>query len=165
VKSLTPTGVLFDDGTREEVDLIILATGYDRRPPFLVPELYASGDGRPDLYLNMFGRVHDGLTVLGLSDIGGASFPLFDDMARAAIVDLTLRELGGPEWSNWHNTKQTERPDLRGGKRFIDTPEHDLMVDDHAYRALLNDLCDRYGYTPSGPAVLPSPLLAASSPR
>ena len=95
IAELLPGGVRFVDGTAVEVDLIIAATGFERQLPFLAPEVYSGRDGRPDLYLNMFSRSHDGLVILGLSDFAGATFPRFDDMARAVIVDLTLRELGG----------------------------------------------------------------------
>ena len=69
-------------------------------------------------------------------------------MARTAILDITLRELGGAEWMSWQDAKKSSYPDLRGGKDFLDSPMLDFVVDDHAYQILLNDLCDRYGYTP-----------------
>jgi hypothetical protein len=148
IAEILPYGVRFIDGTMEEVDLIIAATGYDRRPAFMPPELYSSVSGDPDLYLNMFSRVNDGLTLLGMADVAGATFPRFDDMARMAIVDITLRELSGADWLDWQDAKRHSRPDLRGGRVFIDTPRTALAVDDHAYSVLLGDLCDRYGYAP-----------------
>ncbi len=157
IVEILPHGVRFADGSIEEVDLIIAATGYDRRPSFLAPELYSGFGGRPDLYLNLFSRQHDGLTLLGLADVAGASFPHFDDMARMSIVDMTLRELGGPDWQMWHAAKRMDRPDLRGGRTFADSPRTDLAVDDHAYSVLLRDLCDRYGYAP------PTPRYAATA--
>ena len=45
--------------------------------------------------MNIFSRSHDGLALLGLADFGGPTFPRFDDQARAVMVDMTLRELGG----------------------------------------------------------------------
>jgi amino acid transporter len=146
VLEIHPDGVRFADGRYEQVDLIVLATGYDRRPPFLAPELYCGPDGQPDMYLNMFSRGHDGLTVLGLSELGGASFPRFDEMARAAIVDITLRELGGLEWRIWHGNKQHDVQDLRGGRGFANP--YKLLVDDHAYQAALAEVGDRFGYAP-----------------
>jgi hypothetical protein len=107
--------------------------------------------GRPDLYLNLFSRQHDGLTILGLAEVAGANFPRFDDMARVSIVDITLRELGGSDWQKWHAAKRADRPDLRGGRTFVNSPRNDLAVDDHAYSVLLGDICDRYGYAPPTP--------------
>jgi hypothetical protein len=91
---------------------------------------------------------------MGLSDLGGASFPRFDEMARAAIVDITLRELGGFEWRIWHTTKQHDVVDLLGGRGFSNSEK--LIVDDHAYQAALAEVCDRFGYAPRSRATGPA---------
>jgi amino acid transporter len=148
VVEVLPDGVRYADGSVDQVDLIIAATGYEWQVPFMAPELYIRY-GNPDLFLNIFSRTQDGLALLGLSDFGGATFPRFDDMARAVMVDLTVRELGGPDLRAWRSAVQTN-PDLRGGKIFVDTPRLAMAVDDHTYSTRLRDLCDRFGYTPGG---------------
>ena len=110
---------------------------------------YARAQGAPDLFMNIFSREHEGLALLGLSNVGGPSFPLYDDQARAVIVALTLRELGGVDWRAWRSVLTTS-PDLRGGARFTNTLANALTVDDHMYSTRLRDLCDRFGYTPGG---------------
>ena len=152
VAEILPDGVRYVDGTAEPVDLIIAATGYDLAVPYLSPDVQP---GRGGLYLNVFSRRHDGLAMLGLSDIAGATFPRFDDMARAVIVEITLRELGGVDWRAWMQTKAADRPDLHGGRRLRDPSG--LMVDDHAYQVLLRDLADRFGYAPPGAATAEEP--------
>jgi hypothetical protein len=148
IMEILPDGVRYVDGTAEPIDLIIAATGYEPRLSFLDRELYLSHDGQPTLYLNLFSRSHDGLVVLGLSEFAGPNFPRFDDMARAVVVELTLRELGGVDWRAWLSTKQLDQPDLRGGRRFVDSAQTALLVDDHAYEMLLRDVADRFGYAP-----------------
>jgi hypothetical protein len=111
----------------------------------------------------MFSRTHEGLALLGMVDAAGPNFPLFDDQARAVIVDLTLRELGGVDRRAWRSTLAT-RPDLRGGRRFVDTPARVFTVEDNAYSTRLRDLCDRFGYTPAGSwGGTPDPEPAAQS--
>jgi hypothetical protein len=73
------------------------------------------------------------------------------------LVDITLREIGGADWQKWHAAKRSDRPDLRGGRVFADTPRTDLAVDDHAYSVLLGDLCDRYGHAPPAPRLSLTP--------
>ena len=161
-----PDGVRFADGTMEQIDLIIAATGYAPQVPFLAPELHTRY-GHPDLFMNIFSRSHDGLALLGLVDLGGPTFPRFDDQARAVMVDITLRELGGVDWRAWRSALLS-KPDLRGGTQFVDSPAHDLTVDDHTYSTRLRDLCDRFGYTPGGawvgtpPEAVPPPGLGAA---
>jgi hypothetical protein len=163
VTEVFPEGVRFADGTMESVDLIIAATGYSPQVPFLAPELYTR-NGQPDLFMNIFSRSHDGLALLGLVDLGGPTFPRFDDQARAVMVDITLRELRGVDWRAWRSALLT-RPDLRGGAQFVDSPARALTVDDHMYSTRLRDLCDRFGYTPGGawagtpPEAVPAPGL------
>jgi cation diffusion facilitator CzcD-associated flavoprotein CzcO/amino acid transporter len=140
IAEILPGGVRFTDGSVEEVDLIIAATGYDRRPTILAPELLE------DFYLNMFSRRHDGLTLMALNEFAGATFPRFDEMARVAVIDITLRELGGPDWHTWQEAKQTDRPDLWGGHNYVNPLPDRSYVDDHAYSMRLGDVCDRYGY-------------------
>ena len=144
-----PDGVRFVDGTMEQVDLIIAATGYEPQVPFLAPELYTR-DGNPDLFMNIFSRSHDGLALLGLSDFGGPTFPRFDDQARAVMVDITLRELGGVDWRAWRSAHAPPGRTCAAAAQFADSPASALTVDDHTYSTRLRDLCDRFGYTPGG---------------
>jgi cation diffusion facilitator CzcD-associated flavoprotein CzcO/amino acid transporter len=148
VVEVVPDGVRFADGTVEQVDLIIACTGYGLQLPFLAPELYTR-DGAPDLFMNIFSRTYEDLALLGLSNLGGPTFPILEDQARAVMVAITARELGGSAWRAWRSALST-RPDLRGGARFTDTPANALTVDDHMYSTRLRDLCDRFGYTPGG---------------
>jgi len=148
VAEIYPDGVRLLDGRGEQVDLIIAATGYNPQVPFLDPRMYTR-NGRPDMFLNMFSRSHEALALLGLVDLGGPAFPRFDDQARAVMVDITLRELGGLEERAWRAALQTE-PDMRGGARFADTPARAFTVDDNAYSTRVRDICDRFGYPPAG---------------
>jgi cation diffusion facilitator CzcD-associated flavoprotein CzcO len=148
VAEIDAAGVRFVDGAAEQVDLIIAATGFDRRIPFVDAKTYAR-NGSPDLYLNIFSRSHDGLAVLGLIDLAGPTFPSYDDQARVVMVDVTVRELGGAEQRAWR-AGMAAQPDLRGGTRFADTPARAFTVHDNAYSTRLRDLCDRFGYPPGG---------------
>jgi amino acid transporter len=156
IAEILPDGVRYVDGTTEGFDVIVAATGYEPAVPFLADEAFGGPD---ELYLNLFSRRHDGLVMLGLSEFGGATFPRFDDAARAVIVDITLRELGGVDWRAWLQAKTLDRPDLRGGQPLSATARGGLLVDDHAYEVLLRDVADRFGYAP-----VPTPALALPVP-
>ena len=94
VASLTPTGARFVDGTEVEVDVILLATGYQHVVPFLDPALLSWNQGHPLLYLNVFSREHDSLYVLGLIEFAGAAYTRFDEMAQLVVIDVRARETG-----------------------------------------------------------------------
>ncbi|WP_394850846.1 NAD(P)-binding domain-containing protein [Pendulispora brunnea] len=119
--------VEFADGTREEIDLILYATGYEMNFPFLSPEIRPR-DGALELFLSMFHRKVDSLVFVGyfnaasglgnLLNVGGA---LVTDyvMAREKNTDAfrVLRRLvRGPE------------PDIGRGQ-FLNTPRHRVETD------------------------------------
>ena len=59
--------VVFVDGTREQIDLVITATGYQHAIPFLNPGALSVKGGRPDLYLGIFSRSHPESCRFGVS--------------------------------------------------------------------------------------------------
>ncbi len=162
-------GVIFTDGRREDVDLVLLATGYNYSLPFLADDLLPWRDGRPSLYLNIFSRTQPGLAVLGFVEFADAAYARFEEMAHLVILDITLRELGGPLAARWSAAKASDHPDLRGGKVYVDSPRHASYVDAETYQAVLADVRDRYGLgepvassTPAGPS--PSASGSGSGP-
>jgi amino acid transporter len=145
VTRLTPSGALFADGSQADVDLVLLATGYDYRLPFLDPGLLTWNQGRPELYLNVFAREHDSLYVLGFAEFADAAYRRFDEMAQLVIMDLRGRETGTHR-EELQELKRTDHPDLRGGVRYVDSARHVSYVEIHAYQACLARLRDRFGW-------------------
>lgn len=50
VQSFTPGGVVFDDGTEEEIDTVVMATGYEIDYPFLEKGILADSASELELY-------------------------------------------------------------------------------------------------------------------
>jgi hypothetical protein len=77
--------VSFQDGTSEEVDAIILSTGYDLHLPFLSDELrqtLGADTQHLDLHNFTFHPDLEGLAFMGLYLVGGPFFPLLELQAR-----------------------------------------------------------------------------------
>ncbi|HVU72559.1 MAG TPA: amino acid permease [Mycobacteriales bacterium] len=146
VAELTRDGVVFTDGSTEKIDLILTATGYDYRLPFLSEDLLTWRQGRPDLYLNIFSREHDGLSVIGFIEFASAAYSRFDEMAQLAVLDIVAHASGGELLRTWRELKQHDRPDLRGGHQYVDSPRHAAYVDAETYDAYVTDLRDRLGW-------------------
>jgi amino acid transporter len=164
VASFDETGVVFADGSREDVDLVVLATGYNYELPFLDPQLLPWRGGRPALYLNMFSRAHDGLAVLGFVEFADAAYERFEEMAHVIVLDVVLRELGGPLRDRWQAAKASHDPDLRGGRTYVDSPRHANYVDADTFHAVLAEIRDRYGIgePPASVAAAKGPAPVAS---
>jgi amino acid transporter len=145
VARLTPSGVEFVDGTSEEVDLILLATGYAYKIPFLDESLLQWKAGHPQLYLNVFSREHDSLYVLGFIEFADAAYKRFDEMAQLIVLDIRARETGRRK-AELNELKKTDEPDLRGGIQYLDSPRHANYVNSHTYQGYLAEIRDRFDW-------------------
>ncbi|MER7187906.1 hypothetical protein ABT404_52060, partial [Streptomyces hyaluromycini] len=143
ITRLTPTGAVFTDGSEEPLDVILTATGYQYLLPFLDPELLTWKQGHPQLYLNVFSRELDSLYVLGFIELAGAAYTRFDEMAQMVLLDIRARETGVHR-AELVALKRDDRPDLRGGVSYIDSPRHANYVHVDSYVAYLAELRDRF---------------------
>lgn len=142
---LQPSGAVFADGSTAEVDLVLLATGYQYLLPFIDPALLDWERGRPRLYLNMMSRELDSLYVLGFVEFAGAAYQRFDEMAQVIALDIRARETGEYR-EELRSLKQHDQPDLSGGIRYLDSDRHASYVEVETYVHYLADLRDRLGW-------------------
>ena len=128
IRELQARSVVFADGSEEEIDLILYATGYRRIFPFIDGEDLPLCDGMHDLYLHIFHRQFDNLFFVGLPEAAGAAYELFGKQAE--LIAYFVRD----QWEQrervqaFSQMKKTERPDLKGKQRYIDTPRNDFYV-------------------------------------
>ena len=143
VAKLTAHGVDFVDGSHEDVDLVLLATGYQYLLPFLDDSLITWHRGRPKLYLNVFSRELDSLYVIGFAEFAGAAYTRFDEMAQMIIIDIRARETGRFH-DELRTLKATDDPDLSGGVNYVDSDRHAAYVQVDAYIDYLARLRDHF---------------------
>jgi cation diffusion facilitator CzcD-associated flavoprotein CzcO len=139
VQRLDGRTVHFVDGTSEDVDLILWATGYDKRFPFLAEQdLDRLGNNSEalDLYLGVFHRRHTDLFFMGLFETDGAAYGLFGQQAAltAGYLDPALDPA---KRTTFDHLRTSDRPDLRGGVRYIASPRHDYYVKGNVYERAL----------------------------
>ena len=137
--------VVFTDGSREQVDLVITATGYQHASPFLADGTLQTRNGRPDLYLGMFARNHPNLAVLGFIEFASAAYANFDQMAELIVADATSVETH----DRLASKKASHRPDLTGGHRYIDSERHANYVEVETYLEVLEDVKHDVGVEPA----------------
>lgn len=134
VTALEGRRIRFADGTDEEIDLVLWATGYRRVFPFLDD---ADLDGPFDPYLAVAHRRHADLFFMGLFETDGAAYPLFGLQAR--LVAAALDDLPDAVRRAFDERRRTDRPDLRGGRRYLESPRHAGYVHADTYRRRLED--------------------------
>jgi hypothetical protein len=145
VARFTATSVVFTDGTREPVDLVLLATGYDYRIPYLDPALLEWRHGRPQLYLNVLHRSLEGLSVVGAVEFASSAYQRFDEMAGLVTMDAYIRQ-AGDGLERWRETKAGHRPNLRGQMNYLDSPRHTNYVEVGTYRRVISEAKAAYGW-------------------
>ena len=141
--------VRFTDGSTEQVDLVLFATGYDWPIPYVPKEYFRWSDGRPQLYLTAFSREHRNLFGVGLLEVNSSVYSLFDRVSNlvAHYLHDQMHEPGRS--AAFDRMIDTEHPDLSGGIRFIDSARHRSYVDGHSFRTELDRVTG-----------LPSPVIA-----
>jgi hypothetical protein len=132
VASLEGHDVRFVDGSTEEVDLIVYATGYRREIPFLAETLGTAGSS-PGLWAHALVPGHPTLFVAGHFDSDGGAYPLF--CRQAELFAALARNASARD--RLAERMRTAPPDLTGGIRHIDSARHDIHVNTEAYNKFL----------------------------
>jgi len=137
VTALDGRTVRFADGSTEGIDLIVWATGYERRFPFLSEDDVDERDGIIDLYLRAFHRRHPDLFFMGSFETDGGAYGLYGQQAEmiAAYLDPALSDQAR---SAFDALRATDRPHLRGSRQYLDSPRHAYYVKGDVYEKALD---------------------------
>jgi cation diffusion facilitator CzcD-associated flavoprotein CzcO len=122
--------VTFVDGSTEDFDLIIYATGYLHTVPYA--RRYFPGDQLPDLYLTTFSREHPGLHGVGYLETNSGAYQHFDASAQMIASHLDDQNRRPDRAREFAAMIVADRPDLSGGITFDKSPRHHGYVDAHA---------------------------------
>lgn len=126
--------VYFVDGSQAKVDLIIQATGYDWKIPYLPEGVFNWKNNRPQTFLKIFNQQQPGLFINGFVETNGGAYKLFDEMAlliaqtidaqanKPALAEKIQQFISGPE------------PDLSGKVSYVDSARHTGYTNSDAYR-------------------------------
>jgi hypothetical protein len=129
--------VRFVDGSSIEVDLIVWATGYLIRFPFIEDRHLNWKDGRPSLYLNVFHPRYDTLFLAGLIQPDSGQFGLVHWQMQAAARFARAARLSHPAAHQLRQRKADPSDDLGNGIRYRDSTRHYLEVEHWSYRKKL----------------------------
>ncbi len=140
--------VVFTDGTRIEVDLVVFATGYRMSIPFLPEEYIAWNGTRPTLYLHAFSTTHRNLFGISYLEVNSSAYTLFDHIASLIAQYLDDERRRPEKAAEFRRFIATDDPDLSGGVRFVDSARHANYVEVRAFRRHIHRLIKRMGWVP-----------------
>jgi cation diffusion facilitator CzcD-associated flavoprotein CzcO len=127
--------VQFADASREPIDVLICATGYHIRFPFLGPEVLDAADNEVGLYKMVAHPDYPGLYFIGLVQPWGAIMPLAERQSQW-VADLLEGTAALPD----REVMLADIAKTRGKMRraYTASPRHTIQVDSHAYVAALD---------------------------
>lgn len=139
VQELRGDKIRFKDGSEDEIDTIIYATGYRISYPFIDQSHLNGPEGKPGFYLHLFHPHYDNLFIVGMIQPASGVWGLMDDQAKLIATYIRANSKGTEAAARFNRLKAGPRPDLSGGVHYIDSYRHFTEVDHTAYRKYLND--------------------------
>jgi cation diffusion facilitator CzcD-associated flavoprotein CzcO len=147
VAELRGDRVRFADGSEEEIDLIVYATGYRASIPVLDESLLPSGAGVAPFFLNIF-HERPNLFAVGLFETDGAAYPIVSKQA-ALIAELIRAESEAPAVLEWFGRLRAGAPpDLHGGIRYLKSQRHTIYVQYDEYVHYLEKMLKKIARMP-----------------
>ncbi len=144
VKFFDGREVQFDDGSTEEIDLIVNATGFKISFPFLDQRHLNWKDGKPNLFLNVFHPEYDNLFVIGLIQPDSGQFGLVDYQCQLIARFLRAQLDHTPHADRFRKVKANPNSGWKTGIRYLATPRNLLEVEHFSYRRNLQKLINRF---------------------
>ncbi len=134
VSQLNGRVVHFSDGSREAIDAIIYATGYQISFPFFDPDFIDVRDNQIPLYRKVVHPEHENLYFIGLIQPLGAIMPLAELQARW-VADLLSGQAALPSKGSMWQAIVHEQAVLR--RRYVRSTRHTIQVDFFPYKRQL----------------------------
>lgn len=134
IKLLNEREVIFEDGSHQEIDAIIYATGYKSSFPFLKPELFRLDDGHAELYRRMMPLNKPGLFMLGLIQPIGPTIPLVEVQAKW-LAGVLRGHIELPAQDRMQAEVRAHQQHLT--KQYVGSARYTLEVDGSSYRRQL----------------------------
>jgi dimethylaniline monooxygenase (N-oxide forming) len=127
--------VHFVDGSEEQIDHVVHATGYRISVPFLAPGLLRADGRELPLYRRIVPTDVGGLYFAGFVDAPGGLLPVVEAQAEWIAAVLSGSLLLPPREQM---QKAIERAERRTRQRFPEESPRSVRCDPHAYRRLLH---------------------------
>ncbi|XP_013068490.2 flavin-containing monooxygenase 5-like [Biomphalaria glabrata] len=142
VKRFTSTGVEFMDGTFEDnIDIVLLATGYVFGFPFIDKEIIDVKENRVQLYKYMYppDLEKNTLAVIGCFQPLGAIMPIAEMQCRLATRVIKGESFLPPKQRMWEDIREKE---ANMAKRYVKSQRHTIQVD---YLPFMDELAELVG--------------------
>lgn len=133
IERLDGNQVHFKDGSVEDYDLILLATGYQLDFPFIDRQYLNWRGAAPSLYLNCFHPQYRNLFVMGMVEAAGLGWE--GRYEQAELVARYIAAGNNRKAQKFNRLKREPFPKMNGGANYIKLDRMAYYVNKSAYRA------------------------------
>jgi cation diffusion facilitator CzcD-associated flavoprotein CzcO len=138
--------VVFTDGSREQVDLIVFGTGYRIAFPFVDDAIVNDASGHPNFAMFAFHRQYDNLFAAGLVQANGSIWRLADYQGALMARFIQAQDLD-PGKAHWFRRVRDAATGAAAGQ-FVASDRHILETNYYVYRRQLKRLIRQFGRLP-----------------
>lgn len=144
VQELRGDRVRFKDGSEEEIDVIIYATGFNITIPFLDKAHLNWRNGHPAFYLNVFHPHYDNLFLAGFIQPDSGQWGLVDYQTQLIARFIHAQTHAPQKAEAFRKLKAGPLPYLGGRIRYVNSTRHYLEVEHFSYRQRLKRLIKKF---------------------
>jgi hypothetical protein len=130
IEELMGDSVRFEDGTTEQVDAIIWATGYKITFPFFDRDFLSAPDNRLPLYKRIFKPGIDDLAFIGFAQTVPTLFP-FIELQNKLVARYLVGDYALPSPEEMSATIRRDQEKMFGD--VVDRPRHTMQIDWYIY--------------------------------
>ncbi len=135
---------VFVDGTRETVDMVVYATGYEPTIPFLDPALYRAQEGRSPLYLSLAHPQHQGLFFAGLVQANGSIWRLAAAQGEVIARTIASKAAAPAEHAAFYARAASAGAHPSRDANFVQSERHTLEANYYDYARALKREARRF---------------------
>lgn len=121
IRRIEGSTVYFKDGTSNDYDVILTATGYHIKFKYIDHKLLNWKGACPDLHLNIFHPEYDNMFVLGMIEATGIGWQGRYDQAQLVATYIKQKDSEYPseEFRNFEAERKANNTDLSNGTKYI----------------------------------------------
>jgi Flavin-binding monooxygenase-like len=146
IASFDGCDVVFTDGKREPFDLVIMATGYETKVPYLDRSMFSWRGNRPSLYMRIFSPSQPGLSAIGFTEGDGGAYELFDDMADMIARTALAAERDPGAFAALRKRFAGPDIDMSGGVKYKESDRHAAYVNLHTWKKASKEFRKEFGW-------------------
>jgi hypothetical protein len=146
IERLDGKRVRFVDGSEEEIDLIVYATGFRPSFPFMDQSFILDEEGKSKLFIHAFHRELDDFFVVGLFEPAEGGVWQIADYQAKLIASFIVACASDPKRADWFRAlKASATPDIGHGIPWKDTAWHKFEIQHYRFRKYMARLLKRFG--------------------